>query len=114
MPRTTQISPPTLSRGVTPPRTRASISLSSYRAVSPDRPDSTAPLRGMAGVALSGNGPRRGRRHTGSAQALPLFIQGRRGHQHHPLTVELLRPGSQLGHRFARRAAHNGDSLPAD
>ena len=48
-PRTTLTTPAACSTGVTPPRTRVSISVSPYRASSPSTPFSSAPPRGMAG-----------------------------------------------------------------
>ena len=48
-PRITLTTPPRLSRGVTPPNTSRSTSLSSSRVDSPLSPDSSAPPRGTAG-----------------------------------------------------------------
>ena len=57
MPRTTETTPATLSRGVTPPRTSRSMSLSLYCWERPCRPVSSAPLKGRAGSLWAAMAP---------------------------------------------------------
>ena len=71
-PRTTEISPAALSRGVTPPRTSRSISLSLYWTFSPLRPRSTAPPRGTAGSFSPAMAPAT----AAAARPLPLGSAG--------------------------------------
>ncbi len=87
MPRTGEITPAVLSRGVTPPRTSRSMSLSVYAVLRPPSPRISAPLSGTAGSRPEAIDPCQGRCGEHAGQRLPAAVQGIGPHQHHSLAV---------------------------
>ena len=71
MPRMGERTPPRLSRGVTPPRTRLSISLSVRLTAAPPRPRRLTPFTGRAGSRSAASRPARAAAPSTAAWRLP-------------------------------------------